>query len=179
MKRILMLATIILFYTTINATSLRDSIPADPKDVSSPEAIVAAVYDVISGPAGQKRNWDRMRTLFVPDARMIPTGKRSPGESTRRVLTVEDYITNSGPFLEKEGFFETEIGKKTEQFGNIVHVFSTYESKRTLKDEKPFMRGINSIQLWYDGKRWWVITIFWQSESHDTPIPEKYITANG
>jgi len=179
MKRVLMLATIVLFCTTINATLLTDSIPADPKDVSSPEAIIAAVYDVISGPAGQKRNWDRMRTLFVPDARMIPTGKRPTGESTRRVLTVEDYITNSGPLLEKDGFFESEIGKKTEQFGNIVHVFSTYESKRTLKDEKPFMRGINSFQLWYDGKRWWVITILWQSESQDTPIPEKYITPKG
>ena len=89
---------------------------------------------------------------------------------------MEDYITNSGPFLEKEGFFETEIGKKTEQFGNIVHVFSTYESKRTQKDENPFMRGINSFQLWYDGKRWWVITILWQNESQDTPLPEKYIT---
>jgi len=179
MKRILMLATIGLFCTTTNAIALTDSIPADPKDISSPEAIVAAVYDVISGPAGQKRNWDRMRTLFVLDARMIPTGKRPTGESTRRVLTVEEYITNSGPFLEKDGFFETEIGKKTEQFGNIVHVFSTYESKRTLSDEKPFMRGINSFQLWYDGKRWWVITILWQSESKDTPIPEKYITTKG
>ena len=172
-----MLAAVIFFYTTIKATALAtDSIPADPKDVSSPEAIVAAVYDVISGPAGQKRNWDRMRTLFVPDARMIPTGKRATGESTRRVLTVEEYIINSGPFLEKDGFFEKEIGNKTEQFGNIVHVFSTYESKKTLADEKPFMRGINSFQLWYDGKRWWVITILWQSESKDNPIPEKYIT---
>lgn len=90
-------------------------------------------------------------------------------------MTVEDYITGSGPVLEKDGFFETEIGKKTEQFGNIVHVFSTYESKRKADDEKPFMRGINSIQLWNDGKRWWVITIFWQSESSDNRIPEKYI----
>jgi len=179
MKRTSILATIILLCSTIKATTLTDSIPTDSKDVSSPEAIVAAVYDVISGPAGQKRNWDRMRTLFVPDARMIPTGKRPTGESTRRTLTVEEYITNSGPFLEKDGFFETEIGKRTEQFGNIVHVFSTYESKRTLADEKPFMRGINSFQLWYDGKRWWVITILWQSESKDTPIPERYITTKG
>ena len=176
MKRTLILATIILFCSTMNATTPSDSIPADPKDVSSPEAIVAAVYDVISGPAGQKRNWDRMRTLFVPDARMIPTGKRPTGELTRRSLTVEEYITNSGPFLEKDGFFEKEIGNKIEQFGNIVHVFSTYESRKTLTDEKPFMRGINSIQLWFDGKRWWVITILWQSESKETPIPEKYIT---
>ena len=174
-----MFVAIVLFCTTTNATALSDSIPADPKDVSSPVAIVAAVYDVISGPAGKKRNWDRMRTLFVPDARMIPTAKRPSGESTRRVLTVEEYIANSGPFLEKDGFFEMEIGKKTEQFGNIVHVFSTYESKRTLTDEKPFMRGINSFQLWYDGKRWWVITILWQSESKDTPIPGKYITPKG
>ena len=176
MKKISMLATFIFFYTIINATEFNiDSIPADVRDVSSPEAIIAAVYDVISGPAGQKRNWERMRTLFVPDARMIATGKRPTGESTRRVLTVEEYIISSGPFLEKDGFFETEIGRKTEQFGNIVHVFSTYESKRAATDEKPFMRGINSIQLWYDGKRWWVITILWQSESNDTPIPEKYI----
>ena len=176
MKKILTLATFVFFYTITKATGFTiDSIPADPKDVSSPEAIIAAVYDVISGPAGQKRNWDRMRTLFVPDARMIPTGKRATGESTRRVLAVEEYITSSGPFLEKDGFFEIEIGKKIEQFGNIVHVFSTYESKRAMTDEKPFMRGINSFQLWYDGKRWWVITILWQNESQDTPIPEKYI----
>ena len=176
MKKLMMLATVVLFYTTTNATVFNtDSIPADTRDVSSPEAIVAAVYDVISGPAGQKRNWDRMRTLFVPDARMIPTGKRPTGESTRRVLTVEEYITNSGPFLEKDGFFESEIGKRTERFGNIVHVFSTYQSKRAATDDKPFMRGINSFQLWYDGKRWWVITILWQGESTDVQIPEKYI----
>lgn len=176
MKKLVMLAAVVLFCTTTKATVFnRDSIPADTKDVSSPEAIVAAVYEVISGAAGQKRNWDRMRTLFVPDARMIPTGKRSTGESTRRVLTVEEYIANSGPFLEKDGFFEIEIGKRTEQFGNIVHVFSTYESKRAATDDKPFMRGINSFQLWFDGKRWWVITILWQSETRDTPIPEKYI----
>ena len=100
-----MFVVVVLFYTTTNATAFStDSIPADPKDVSSPEAIVAAVYDVISGPAGQKRNWDRMRTLFVQDARMIPTGKRQTGESTRRVLSVEEYITNSGPFFRKRWF---------------------------------------------------------------------------
>ncbi|HEX6180766.1 MAG TPA: hypothetical protein VFZ47_05930 [Chitinophagaceae bacterium] len=154
---------------------LVDSIPADPKDVSSVDAIIAALYDVISGPAGQKRNWDRMRTLFIPEARLIPTGKRPDGSYARRVLSVEDYINSSGPQLEKNGFFEREIGRKTDQFGNIVQVFSTYDSKRTLADEKPFMRGINSIQLWYDGTRWWIVNIFWQSETPDTPIPDKYL----
>jgi len=174
-KLLLVCAAGITFLATKANTVAIDSIPPDPKDVVSSEAIVMAVYDVISGPAGQKRNWDRMRTLFVPDARMIATGKRQSGEITRRVMSVEDYINNSGSFLEKEGFFEKEIGRTTEQFGNIVHVFSTYESRKSAADEKPFMRGINSIQLWFDGKRWWVITILWQSESKDYPIPEKYI----
>ena len=180
MKKLFILPLLIFICAVTNgAGSVKDSIPADPKDVSSPEALIAAVYDVISGPAGQKRNWDRMRTLFVQDARMIATGKRPGGEITRRVMSVEDYISTSGPYLEKEGFFETEIGNIKEQFGNIVHVFSAYESKKTANDEKPFMRGINSIQLWNDGKRWWVITILWQSENPDTPIPEKYIQKKG
>ena len=99
MKKFLILVIIVLANATLKATGLSmDSIPADPKDVSSPEGIIAAVYDVISGPAGQKRNWDRMRTLFVPDARMIPTGKRQSGEITRRVMSVEDYINSSGPY---------------------------------------------------------------------------------
>jgi hypothetical protein len=176
MKKLLFIQVFIWICAGTNAGGfIKDSIPADPKDVSSPEALIAAVYDVISGPAGLKRNWDRMRTLFVPDARMIATGKRPTGEITRRVMSVEDYISTSGPYLEKDGFFEKEIGSTKEQFGNIVHIFSTYETKRTGTDEKPFMRGINSIQLWNDGKRWWVVTIFWQSENADTPIPEKYI----
>ena len=178
MKKQLLFIAFISVSIILNAGQNKtDSIPADTKDVSSVNAIIAAVYDVISGSAGQKRNWDRMRTLFVPDARLMSTGKRPTGEFVRRVLSVEDYISGSGPFLEKDGFFETEIGRKTEQYGNIVHLFSTYESKRTRADEKPFMRGINSFQLWNDGKRWWVISILWQSESQETPIPEKYIGA--
>jgi len=172
---------ILLFVMAIAAHSIAgpaDSIPANPNDVSSVDALIKAVYDVISGAAGEKRNWDRMRTLFVPDARMIPTGKKANGDGTRRSMSVEDYITNSGPFLEKNGFFETEIGRKTEQYGNIVHVFSTYESRKLKEDEKPFMRGINSFQLWNDGKRWWVINILWESETKENPIPEKYIGSN-
>src|SRR5687767_933194 len=146
---------IVLFSSAFSAQAglTTDSIPASPKDVSSVDAIIKAVYDVISGPAGQKRNWDRMRTLFVPDARMIATGKRPNGEFGRRSMSVEDYINNSGPLLEKDGFFESEIGRRSDQYGNIVHVFSAYESRRVETEEKPFMRGINSIQLWNEGKR--------------------------
>jgi hypothetical protein len=149
---------------------------ANPADVASVDAIIAALYDVISGPAGQARNWDRMRSLFIPGARLIPTGQRPDGTTGHRVLTVEDYIATSGPQLEKNGFFEREIGRKVEQFGSVTHAFSAYDSKRTAQDEKPFSRGINSIQLLNDGKRWYVVTIFWDSERPNNQIPEKYLT---
>ncbi len=148
---------------------------ADPADVESVDAIIGAVYDVISGPAGEARDWDRMRSLFVPEARLIPTGRRPDGTGGHLVWSIEDYISRAGPQLESGGFFETEIGRTMDRFGNIVQVFSSYESRRTLDDPEPFMRGINSIQLWNDGNRWWVVTIFWESETPDNQIPEKYL----
>ena len=143
-------------------------------DVESIDAIILSVYDVISGPAGEKRDWDRMRSLFIDGARMIPTGRRQNGKGGHRVMSVEDYITGSGSWLEENGFFETEVSRKTDQFGNIAQVFTTYESRRTPEAE-PFMRGINSFQLWHDGDRWWVVSIFWENESAENPIPDKYL----
>jgi len=148
---------------------------ADPKDVATMDAIVAALYDVISGPAGQKRNWDRFRSLFVPGARLIPTGRRPTGEVVSRVRTPEEYIQASAPLLEQNGFFEREISRRVEKFGNIAHIFSTYEARRKAEDEKPFMRGINSIQLMNDGKRWWIVTVFWQAEDEKNSLPAEYL----
>jgi hypothetical protein len=147
---------------------------ANPADVATMDSAIAALYDVISGPAG-KRNWDRFRSLFVPGARLIPTGPRPTGEIASRVMTVEDYAQRAGTFFEKEGFFEREAAHQTETFGNIAQVFSTYESRHAKDDAKPFQRGINSIQLMNDGKRWWVVTIFWQAEDQKNPLPEKYL----
>jgi hypothetical protein len=146
---------------------------ANPADVATMDSILAALYDVISGPAGT-RNWDRFRSLFIPGARLIPTTPRPTGEVGSRVLTVEEYVQRAGAFFEKEGFFEREAARRVETFGNIAHVFSTYESRHAKEDAKPFQRGINSIQLMNDGKRWWVVTIFWQGEDEKHPLPEKY-----
>ncbi len=148
--------------------------PADPGDVESVDAIIAAVYDVISGSAGQDRDWDRMRSLFVPGARLIPTFRDSTGGRALRVQSLEDWIAAANRSLVQNGFFERELYRVTEQYGNIVHLFSTYDSKRT-PDGEPFARGINSFQLLDDGNRWWVVTIFWQGESPDKPIPTKYL----
>ena len=148
---------------------------ANPADVATMDSIIAAVYDVISGPAGKKRDWDRMRSLFLPGARLIPTGARPNGAYGSRVVTVDEYIERSSGFFEKEGFYEREAARITEQFGQIAHVFSTYESRHAPEDAKPFQRGINSIQLMNDGKRWWIVTIFWQGEDEKSPLPEKYL----
>lgn len=149
--------------------------PARPEDVSSVDAIMRAVYDVISGPAGQQRNWDRMRSLFLPGARLIPTGKTPDGKHVARVWSVEEYIANAGPRLEEMGFFEREIGRVQEQYGNIVHLMSAYDSKRKADDAQPFARGVNSFQLFNDGSRWWVVTIYWEGETPDTPIPARFL----
>lgn len=149
---------------------------ANPADVASLDAIMKAVYDVISGDAGQKRDWDRFRSLFHKDAKLIPSGKNpQTGISGARFLTPEDYVTRSGPVLERDGFHERELARKVDQFGNIAQVFSTYHAFKKKDDKEPFLRGINSFQLLNDGKRWWVINIYWQAETPDSPIPAQYL----
>jgi hypothetical protein len=153
--------------------------PANAADVASIDAILRALYDVISGPAGQRRNWDRMRSLFVPGARLMPTVRRADGTRAMRIWSVDEYITTVGPRLEEGGFFEREIARRAERFGSVAHVFSTYESRRAAGDPQPFARGINSIQLWFDSNRWWVVSIFWDSERPDNPIPGRYLQGEG
>ena len=154
------------------APARADSVPAAAAaDVATPDAILAALYDVISGPAGVKRDWNRFRSLLLPGARLIPTGMRSGGQAVARVLTPEEYIQSSGSRIEQAGFYEREIARREERYGNVLHAFSAYESKHTSDDPAPFARGINSIQLFNDGKRWWVATIMWDSERPDNPMP--------
>lgn len=151
------------------------AVEADPRDVASIDAIIKALYDVISGPRGQKRDWARLRSLFLPGARLIPTAARPNGESGPRVMDVEGYIAGAGPYLEEHGFFEREIARRVESFGNIAHALSTYDSRHRAEDPEPFSRGINSIQLFNDEARWWVVTIFWDAETPANPIPQKYL----
>jgi hypothetical protein len=148
---------------------------ARPEDVRSVDAMVAAVYDVISGPAGQARDWNRFRSLFAPSARLIPTGKRPDGAGVIAPMTVNEYIARADRSLVADGFFERELGRKQERYGNIVHLMSAYDSRRKTDDPQPFARGVNSFQLWFDGARWWVVTIYWESETPGNPIPSEFI----
>lgn len=153
--------------------------PSPPKpraeDVATPEAAVAALYDVISGPAGAKRDWDRFRSLFRPDARMAALRPAKDGVSATVDMTPEQYVARSGAWLEKNGFFERSVADKVEIFGDLAHVWSTYESRKTAEDKAPFARGINSIQLLKVGGAWAVQSIAWGEERADLPIPAKYL----
>jgi len=157
---------------------------ANPADVESIEAIIAAAYDVISGAAGKKRNWKRERSLFISGARLIPTAKAVTNDQGQvsdsnnlapQILDVDAYIARVEPYFATIAFYEKEIARRVEQFGQIAHVWSTYESRHDPNDAEPFMRGINSIQLFNDGSRWWILTIYWQHESRQHAIPEKYL----
>ncbi|QEH34877.1 hypothetical protein OJF2_34220 [Aquisphaera giovannonii] len=144
------------------------------RDLGSIDGILDRLYGAISGPAGP-RDWDAFRTLFAPGARLIPTVRR-PGEpAAARVLTPDEFVEASAPRLKEEGFFEREVARRVDRFGAMAHVFSTYESRHAKDDAKPFSRGINSIQLLDDGRRWWVVTIFWDAERAGTTIPPEYL----
>ena len=175
MKKIFALVIILVGLITPVSTfadepSAKSEAPAaNPQDVETIDAILAATYDVISGAAGEKRDWDRMRSLFHSEGRLIPLGKNGA-----RLMSVEDYIENAEPFFMKEGFYETEIARKVDRYGGIAQVFSTYEARHA-PDEAPFIHGINSFQLLYENDRWWVLNIFWQGETEDNPIPEDYL----
>ena len=148
---------------------------ARPEDVASVEAVLAATYDVISGPAGQPRDWDRFRSLFAPGARLIPVGCDSTRTTCRsRPRTPDEFARDAGEYFKNNAFYEREAHRVVEQYGHIAHAFSTYES-RNAPDAKPFVRGINSFQLFHDGKRWWVVTIFWNDEGSAGAIPARYL----
>jgi hypothetical protein len=149
------------------------AVSARPGDVDTVDHIIAAVYDAISGPAGQ-RDWDRFRSLYYPGARMIPTRRDDKGAIVARVSTTDEYAARAQEFFSKEGFFENSVANRVEIWDKIAHVWSTYESRHA-KGEKPFARGINSFQLFNDGNRWWILTVYWESETPDNPLPEKYM----
>jgi hypothetical protein len=148
---------------------------ANGKDVASLDTMVAAVYDVISGPPGE-RDWNRFRSLFVPEGRLVPIQKKPDGSFGHRILAVEDYVKGASDYFKKEAFFEREIARRTEQFGQLAVVFTTYASRHSADmNEKPFARGINSMTFYNDGKRWYCLSIIWDSERPDNPIPDKYL----
>ncbi|WP_405570841.1 hypothetical protein [Winogradskyella sp. Asnod2-B02-A] len=167
----------ILFVLSLNISAQTEKKDYS-KNVNSIDSTVASLYSVISGDKGVKRDWDLFKHLFKKDAKLIATGKNKKGETNILYMSPDDYIKTSGKWLVDNGFHEVEIKRKSQIFGNIAHVFSTYEAFKSKDEEQPFMRGINSIQLFNDGKRWWIVNVYWMQESEENSIPEAYLPKN-
>jgi hypothetical protein len=144
------------------------------EDVSSVDGLIKAFYETISGPAGQPRQWGRDRTLYVPGVRFVSTGVRKNGKPYAVVSSHQEYVDAVNDSFVREGFFEHEIHRVTRTYGNITHVWSTYES-RVKADGPVTARGINSVELFFDGQRWWIATATWADETPQNPIPKEYL----
>jgi hypothetical protein len=143
------------------------------EDVSTLDGIMKAFYETVSGPAGQQRQWGRDRTLYIPGIRFVSTESQN-GKVLSRVMDHQTYVDLVNDDFVRNGFFEREIHRVTRSFGNITHVFSTYETR--LKVDGPVTeRGVNSVELFYDGKRWWIASTTWDQERPDNPIPGEFL----
>ena len=175
-KKTVVLACLLALTTLAYAQTTADSKNHDaaPADVASPDAILKATYEVISGPAGKQRDWDRLRSLCVPDVRFIVLAKPG-GPDAVHSYDFNAFADAAQKALQSEGFYEKSIANHEERWDRIAQIFSTYESRHNANDPKPFERGINSFQLANDGKRWWVVNIYWERETPEAPIPKKYL----
>jgi len=145
----------------------------NPSDVDTVDHLLASIYDVISGPAGKPRDWDRFRSLFLPDGRLGVIRAEHNGDAA--FLSPAMYVERDDPYFKSHGFFERGIANRVEEFGNLVHVWSTYESRHAANDAQPFARGVNSIQLVHARGRFWVASILWDEERPGVTLPAKYI----
>jgi len=147
------------------------------EDVRNLDSLIKALYESISGPKGQERQWDHLRYIFFPKAHFVRTIIGDDHSPQALIMDVENFIETASPYFHETSFYEWEVARRTERFGNIAHIFSTYESRYEPDDPTPFKRGINSIQLFHDGKRWWIINMIWDNEREDNPMPTKYLSS--
>ena len=144
-------------------------IDARPDDVSSIENIVRASYETISGGVGVPRQWGRDRTLYDPNARFIAIEYKN-GAIVPEGSNEQEFADAGDEFMVKQGFTERELAHQTHRFGNVATVLSSYEGKAA-STGKVVTRGVNIFQLYFDGKRWWILSIVWDEEQPDNPIP--------
>ena len=143
--------------------------PAKPEDVRSIDAIMAAIYESISGPAGDN-DMSRFRSLMLPKGRLTESMVDEHGQTAIQQWSVDEFIADTQPIFTNQPFYETALVNEVRRYGNIAQVFSSYAS-RSAPEGKPFQRGVNSMQLMYDGKRWWVLSILWDIERPGNALP--------
>ncbi|MDX1438593.1 MAG: hypothetical protein R3284_01705 [Rubricoccaceae bacterium] len=144
-------------------------------DLTTIEGTIEALYHVISGPEGFEIDEATFHSIFTDDARLSATYITREGSQGYISWSPAEYLESVWNGPRERGFFEVEAARTVEEFDNIVHVFSTYESRWNEDDEEPFQRGINSIQMVKRDGRYYIVSILWQGESADAPIPTEYL----
>jgi hypothetical protein len=134
-------------------------------------AAVDEMYAMISGPKGP-RDWSRQANCFHPAARQMRTSLDEIGRPVMKMMSLEQYARDTSPYFAENDFFEIEIGRRIDLFGNMAHVWSAYEARRSLDDDEPERRGINSIQLFRDPELGWrIVSMIWDNERDGVEVP--------
>ena len=171
--RVSLLVAALMVLFPLQGTAQERPSAADPADVSTLDDIIRAYYEVVSGPAGESPDRERDRSLHIPNALVGVPGAVENGVSRLMTMTLDDYHDQFGG-VRTEGFFEKEIHRVVKRFGSVATVMSTYASSTTPEGE-PYARGVNSIQLSWDGERWWILSWFFDVERDDNPIPAEFL----
>lgn len=175
MKKIISLS---LLFLIIFSGKAQENNKEFSRNISSIENIISSIYEVVSGSKGEERNWELMRTIFHPEARLILNYTNKEGESMLYSYSVEDYISTFAEGLTQSDLYEKDVKNEIDLFGNMAQVFSTYKSYRSKDYEQPFKKGMASIQLYNDGNRCWVLSMYWKNETAQEKVPEKYLPAH-
>lgn len=162
-------AVVLLFLSTTAIAQITPRL----EDVSSLDGIIKAYYEVVSGPAGQPRDWARDSSLHLPGAQVLIVRNDAEGHAVAGKMSLAEYHQRSGGISEA-GFFEYEIHRETMQHGAIAHIWSTYAWSQT-EDGPIGGQGINSIQLVHDGKRWWITSWMFDGRTNAPEVPKKYL----
>ncbi len=137
-----------------------------PAPITSPQALVTALYEAVSNAPGATHDWGRFRALFAPGARLIV---RTP-KGGLKVMTVEEFVA-AFPDQEGSSFVETELASRMERYGHIAHAWSSYEGTHREGEKTTVLRGVNSFQMAETDGAWKVVTIFWESEASGGEVP--------
>ena len=173
-KIFLLLAPVIIAAISCQYTSAQ-VITKYGDDVSTLDGIIKAYYAVVTVKKGEKPSYERDSLLHLTNAGVGGVQMNKEGIPVLKNITLKEFHRLSDPMVEKEGFYENEISRKVEKFGAVYHVWSTYESKLTAEGEVT-ARGINSIELFFDGKRFWITSWIFDEERKDNPLPKEYLS---
>lgn len=165
---------IFVFLFTLNGVTYGQQANAD--DIGSINGIITTLYDVISGPAGQ-RDWERFSSLYKEGAMMGAISETEDGELRYVTMTPEQYHQRNDEYFKQNGFWEEEMGREVFQFGEIATVQTAFKIK-SAEDGKVTRRGVNTVQLVYDQNRWWITNVTWNNERGKNKIPEQLLSGS-